>query len=146
MSIVCILQYKARAQSLAGHAETQCLVKMVQLAPSFSKYLERAVNVEEKEHVDLYCKIEASPRATFRWLKDGEELKPSDNLNFTFKPDGSVKLRIESASPEDCGAYKLIAQNPNGTESAICAIAVTRNYLLNINTLFKLKLDLFSSG
>lgn len=41
-------------------------------------------------------------------------------------PDGAVKLEIEHAKPEDCGAYKLVLSNPNGENSALCAVAVRR--------------------
>lgn len=45
----------------------------------------------------------------------------------TATPDGIVKLEIEHAKPDDCGAYKLVISNPNGDSVALCAVAVRRN-------------------
>ncbi|XP_014257942.1 obscurin isoform X8 [Cimex lectularius] len=120
-------RYKVRAHNVAGHADTLCNVKLAQLAPTFSKSLGRALEVEEGEPLELRCKIEASPSAKIKWFKDGEELKPSDHIQVTHNPDGSVKLRIEAATPGDCGAYKIIVQNNLGEDASICAVAVNPN-------------------
>lgn len=45
-------------------------------------------------------------------------------------PDGAIKLEIEHAKPEDCGAYKLVLTNPNGENVSLCAVAVKRNIIL----------------
>lgn len=78
----------------------------------------------------------------FRY-KDGEEIKPDGHIQLTANPDGSVRLLIEKCKPTDCGAYKLIATNPNGTSQAICAVAIKRAYPIEIilkrNATFNLK-------
>uniref|UniRef100_A0A0A9VUL5 Muscle M-line assembly protein unc-89 n=1 Tax=Lygus hesperus TaxID=30085 RepID=A0A0A9VUL5_LYGHE len=117
-------KYKVRAYSLAGHVDTTCYVKLAQLSPSFSKSLGRALEVEEGEPLELRCKVEASPIATVKWFKDGEELPPSDRIQMEHNPDGNIKLRIEEATPADCGAYKLVVENALGADTSICAVAV----------------------
>ncbi|CAB0012839.1 unnamed protein product [Nesidiocoris tenuis] len=117
-------KYKVRAYSLAGHVDTTCYVKLCQLSPSFSKSLGRALEVEEGEPLELRCKVESSPSATVKWFKDGEELPESDRIQLVHGPDGSIKLRIEEATPADCGAYKLVVENALGADSSICAVAV----------------------
>lgn len=48
------------------------------------------------------------------------------SVKMTQAPDGAVKLEIEHARPDDCGAYKLVISNPNGDNVALCAVAVKR--------------------
>ncbi|XP_066901444.1 obscurin isoform X2 [Halyomorpha halys] len=117
-------KYLVRAYSLAGHADTYCYVKLEMLSPAFSKSLGRALAVEEGEPLELKCKIEASPSASIKWFKDGEELQGSDRIKITCNPDGSVKLRIDEATPADCGAYKIFVENPLGNDYSICAVAI----------------------
>lgn len=52
---------------MAGHADTQCYVKLAMLAPMFSKTLGRAQEVEQGDPLELRCKVEASPSATVKW-------------------------------------------------------------------------------
>ena len=59
-------------------------------------------------------------------FKDGEELTGSDRIKMTFNPDGNIKLRIDEATPADCGAYKLYVENSLGDDYSICAVAVSR--------------------
>lgn len=66
-------------------------------------------------------------------FKDGEELKADDRLQLTALPDGTVKLFIQECKPSDCGAYKLVAKNPNGETSALCAVAINRKKHLSIS-------------
>lgn len=72
----------------------------------------------------FYCKY------PFLRFKDGEELPASDRIQLVATPDGHIKLRIEEATPEDCGAYKLVVENALGADSSICAVAVNRKYIL----------------
>lgn len=61
-------------------------------------------------------------------LKDGKPLETNDHVKLVSLPDGTTKLSIDSVKPTDCGAYKVLAINPNGESSSICAVAVTRKF------------------
>lgn len=37
-----------------------------------------------------------------------------------------IKCEIEHVKPDDCGAYKVVIDNPNGKNESMCAVAVTR--------------------
>lgn len=65
-------------------------------------------------------------------LKDGEPLKEDDRTKITMSPDGSVRLTVDNVRPSDCGAYKLLALNDNGESSSICAVAVSRKFLVRL--------------
>ncbi|CAF4174651.1 unnamed protein product, partial [Rotaria magnacalcarata] len=45
------------------------------------------VNVNIGEPAKLQCQISASPAPTIVWLKDGQPLKPSDNVTPHTEPD-----------------------------------------------------------
>lgn len=49
-------------------------------------------------------------------------------MSITQTPEGAIKLEIQHAKPEDCGAYKLVITNPNGENVALCAVAVKRMF------------------
>lgn len=53
-----------------------------------------------------------------------------NSVHLTNAPDGTIKLEIENAQPEDSGAYKLVVSNPSGENAALCAVAVKRNYFI----------------
>ncbi|XP_054277504.1 obscurin-like isoform X6 [Macrosteles quadrilineatus] len=117
-------QYTVKAANLAGEAESSASLKMAQIPPSFSKTLDRSIDLAEADPLELRAKVDGSPMPQVKWLKDGEPLEPSDRVKISVAPDGSVKLNIDSVKPTDCGAYKLMAINENGESSSICAVAV----------------------
>ncbi|XP_060519331.1 obscurin isoform X9 [Cylas formicarius] len=117
--------YKAAAINVVGEAETHARIAMVQTAPTLGKKLDRNVDVNEGEPLELKAKISGSPKPTAIWYKDGEPISPDDdNVKTELLPDGTVKLTIEKCSPSDSGAYKLVVRNPNGETSSLCAVAV----------------------
>lgn len=61
------------------------------------------------------------------WYKDGDRIPDDDDrIKTTLLPDGTVKLNIDSVTPADSGAYKLVVKNPNGETVGLCAVAVNR--------------------
>ncbi|XP_063617006.1 obscurin isoform X2 [Cydia splendana] len=118
-------KYKVRAVSLAGEAFCEAPISLSQSAPGFAHRLERQKDVDEGEPLELKAKLDGSPIPTAKWFKDGIELSPSDSrIKQVALPDGTVKLTIDQVTPSDCGAYKLVISNPNGDDSALCAVAV----------------------
>lgn len=53
-------------------------------------------------------------------------MQGSERIKITCNPDGSVRLRIDEATPADCGAYKIFVENPLGNDYSICAVAINR--------------------
>ncbi|CAH1108368.1 unnamed protein product [Psylliodes chrysocephalus] len=119
--------YKAMAINVVGEAETTSRVLMEQTAPSFGKKLDRNLDVNEGEPLELKAKISGSPSPKVTWYKDGEPISPDDeNIKTTLLPDGTVKLSIDKCKPSDSGAYKLVVKNRNGESACLCAVAVTQ--------------------
>ena len=73
------------------------------------------VNVNINEPAKLQCKISASPAPTITWLKDGQPLKPSDNVTPHTEPDGTQSLVFKSAQMTDKATYTCQATNIGGT-------------------------------
>lgn len=53
------------------------MLHMLQLPPSFTKKLEKVVEVSQDEPLELKCSVDGSPVPIATWYKDGEEVKPS---------------------------------------------------------------------
>ncbi|XP_024939523.1 obscurin isoform X4 [Cephus cinctus] len=113
------------ASNVSGKVETSGKLNMIRAAPSFSRALPRSADVDEGEPLELKAKLDGSPIPSVKWFKDGEEIKPDGRVKIEALPDGTVKLVIDKVKPTDSGAYKLVASNPNGENSALCAVAVT---------------------
>nr|XP_046471274.1 obscurin isoform X8 [Neodiprion pinetum] len=112
------------ASNIAGTVDTFAQLSLAKSAPTFSRTLPRSAEVDEGEPLELKAKLDGSPIPSVKWFKNGEEVKPDGHIKIESLPDGTVKLTIENVKPTDCGAYKLIATNPNGDAAALCAVAV----------------------
>lgn len=108
---------------------------MNQLPPVIGKGFPRSEEVSEGEPLELKCKIDGSPVPKVKWLKNGEPLKADDRIQLSTQPDGTVRMFIENAKPSDSGAYELVAENPNGKATGICAVSVKRKPNSPINML-----------
>lgn len=61
------MQYKVRAMNLAGEAECEAAVSLVQTAPGFAHKLDRQREVDEGEPLELKAKLDGSPIPTAKW-------------------------------------------------------------------------------
>ncbi|XP_032570248.1 obscurin isoform X7 [Drosophila sechellia] len=116
--------YTCVATNEIGVTKAPFKLALLSLAPSFVKKLDNALDVLQGEPLVLECCVDGSPLPTVQWLKDGDEVKPSESIKISTNPDGLVKLEINSCQPNDSGAYKLIISNPHGEKVALCAVAV----------------------
>ena len=73
-------------------------------------------NVELNGTVHLQCIVEGKPN-TMRWLKDGQEIRPSLRSHIKKQDDGSCSLIIDKATQKDTGVYTCEAVNKFGTVS-----------------------------
>uniref|UniRef100_A0A6P4FNS7 Muscle M-line assembly protein unc-89 isoform X5 n=1 Tax=Drosophila rhopaloa TaxID=1041015 RepID=A0A6P4FNS7_DRORH len=116
--------YTCVATNEIGVTKAPFKLGLLALAPSFVKKLDNALDVLQGEPLVLECCVDGSPLPTVQWLKDGDEVKPSEGVKISTNPDGLVKLEITNCQPNDSGAYKLIISNPHGEKVALCAVAV----------------------
>ncbi|XP_064466282.1 obscurin-like isoform X4 [Ornithodoros turicata] len=117
-------RYAALATNEAGEANTEGkalvtpAVSLSGMKPEFTLEVKGA-NLLEGQPLNLVGKVKSDTPFTVKWLKDGEELTPSDRISVTQEPDGTVVLSIEHVHPDDSGKYVCVATNPEGrTRSA----------------------------
>lgn len=72
------MQYAVVATNIAGETTAKFKLSLLQTAPTFIRKLDRAVEVDQGEKLELKCLIEGSPLPIAAWFKDGEEIEPSD--------------------------------------------------------------------
>jgi hypothetical protein len=85
------------------------------MTPNFRRKLDDKKS-KEKDSVLLECELN-KPNIPVRWLKDGEDLVPSDH--FKIKTDEYVhQLIIDNATVEDGGTYSCVC-GPVSTDATI---------------------------
>ncbi len=66
--------------------------------------------VVEGSRVTLQCKGDGNPTPEFSWYKDGTELQPSANAEFT-----TNRIKIKAFASGDSGTYSCKAENRAGS-------------------------------
>lgn len=71
------------ATNIAGETTVKFRLALQQKAPQFIRKLDRAVEVDQGEPLELKCIVEGSPLPIATWFKDGQEIEPNDRY-FSF--------------------------------------------------------------
>ncbi|GAB6018704.1 hypothetical protein CHUAL_000380 [Chamberlinius hualienensis] len=106
--------YTCKAINQAGEAVSHAKFTLHHGLPEFLKHLPKEVCVMDGEPLVLEAKVDTNPFPTIKWLKDGKEIITDERIKKETLPDGTVKLTIDSALPEDKGKYTLVAVNEAG--------------------------------
>ncbi|XP_069964240.1 obscurin isoform X3 [Bactrocera oleae] len=117
--------YTVVAKNEIGVTEAPFKLSLFELAPKFETKFDNAKEVCQDEDLVLQCKVIGSPLPIISWIRDGEQLKPSEHIRLTSSPSGLLTLEIANIQPSDSGAYKVIISNLLGEISSLCAVAVT---------------------
>ncbi|GMR51491.1 hypothetical protein PMAYCL1PPCAC_21686, partial [Pristionchus mayeri] len=127
-------EYRAEARNVAGTARTEASLKVAKSgqeeklisgsAPEFTKDLQ-PVQAKVGEPAALECRVAGVPQPEVKWFKDGAEVKPGDGVQIESQPDGTNRLKIDSAKPEDQGNYRVEATNATGSMSSKAPITVS---------------------
>lgn len=59
-------------------------------------------------------KVIGKPKPEVKWLREDEEIIPSEEYQIENKPDGTSVLIIKTVNPEDTGKITFEAHNPVG--------------------------------
>merc|ERR1712142_743286 len=115
--------YKVKAMNVAGKAETSGALS-VAAAPILSEPLK---DIEENEHAQamLVCEIDGLPPPTFKWTKDGNEMKPTHRINAVRDGQSTYKLEFRDLiGEEDDGVYEITATNDEGSVTSSARVTV----------------------
>uniref|UniRef100_A0A3Q3WKH0 DCC netrin 1 receptor n=1 Tax=Mola mola TaxID=94237 RepID=A0A3Q3WKH0_MOLML len=99
-------------QNITAHAELSVLVP-----PQFLNYPTNTYAYESTD-IELECAVTGNPPPTVHWMKNGEEVIPSDYFQIT---EGS-NLQILGLVKSDEGFYQCIAQNSAGSSQAMAQL------------------------
>uniref|UniRef100_A0A8C4GMT6 Netrin receptor DCC n=1 Tax=Dicentrarchus labrax TaxID=13489 RepID=A0A8C4GMT6_DICLA len=98
--------------NITAHAELSVLVP-----PQFLNYPTNTYAYESTD-IELECAVTGSPPPTVRWMKNGEEVIPSDYFQIV---DGS-NLQILGLVKSDEGFYQCVAENSAGSSQAMAQL------------------------
>ncbi|NP_001343716.1 Muscle M-line assembly protein unc-89 [Caenorhabditis elegans] len=94
-------------------------------APKLMEPLEN-IRIPEKQSFRLRCKFSGDPKPTIKWFKDGERVFPYGRLQLIESPDGVCELVVDSATRQDAGGYRCVAENTYGSARTSCDVNVIR--------------------
>lgn len=102
------------------------------MEPSNSKeiFYQVAERGEPAVVFELPCIGKGTPNPTYRWLKDGRELKKENFLNRITQQTGTGTLVFNTPREDDSGSYQCIVENEIGVATSV-PITVTKAYLGN---------------
>lgn len=83
-------------------------------APKIVKELPKMTISQDKQMVKFEVKVVGIPRPEVKWLKQGEEIVPSDEFQIENLEDGTSILIINDVYPDDTGVIKFEAFNSVG--------------------------------
>ncbi|CAF3618249.1 unnamed protein product [Rotaria sordida] len=126
--------YKAVISNPLGDKESQCKVNVIEPTDLKCEFPEQQT-IQVGKPIKLECKVSGRPQPDVIWTKDGKEVKPSDHVEITKKPDGTCALTIKQATPDDKGVYKVTCKNKLQTREAQTQIQVSSP--LKFNTALK---------
>ncbi|XP_023224402.1 muscle M-line assembly protein unc-89-like [Centruroides sculpturatus] len=114
-----------------GEEKSEALMTVVPKMeiPSIGKKPEFLQSLQPKQialtqPVVLQAKVIGEPKPSIKWLKDGEEIRPTSNITMTEEPDGTIALKIDSVDYSDAGKYVAVATNIEGKTRNAAAVDV----------------------
>lgn len=93
----------------------------------------------------LEVKAVGKPKPEGKWLKDGDEIKPSNEFVIENFDDGTSVLTISEVYPDDTGEIVYEAQNPLGVAITTTLLSVEGILLGNSRSLFVINFEFCSS-
>lgn len=117
--------YSCVASCIGGETEAKFMILVKNEQPVFGKGLERGMDLEEDDRLELACIVDGSPLPKMTWYKDGHEVTPNEHIKITHGHDGRCRLVIDKVDPGDSGCYKLVLTNKTGEVSTQSCVAVT---------------------
>ncbi|XP_058062873.1 obscurin [Anopheles bellator] len=118
-------EYSCLATSIGGETEAKFTVQVKNEQPVFGKGLDRSIDLEEDDKLELRCIVDGSPLPKMTWYKDSNEIKADDHVKITYGHDGVCRLLVENCLPGDSGCYKLVLSNKSGDVTTQCCVAIT---------------------
>lgn len=72
----------------------------------------------------LEVKVIGKPKPDVKWLREDEEIIPSEDYEIVTKPDGTSVLVINNINPDDTGKITFEAHNSVGVAETVTELIV----------------------
>lgn len=134
--------YKVIAINAAGETSSECRVTVTPLniaeplvrppsdrlvssvmPPKFEKLLTDNFT-NEGETVELECGLASGPLPEIKWYWNNKEITLNDRIQSVAREDGTLKLIIQNAQPDDKGVYTVKATNSTGVAKCFSHLIV----------------------
>jgi Immunoglobulin I-set domain len=116
---------------------------IMEFAPKFVKKLPERVKTHEKEVTKFEVKVIGQPKPEGKWLKEGEEIFPSEEFLIENFNDGTSILIINDIYPDDTGTITFEAHNALGVAMTTTELVVEGIHIMNALELHFLQFFLF---
>ncbi|KAL3997510.1 Immunoglobulin I-set domain family protein [Acanthocheilonema viteae] len=128
--------YKCTASNTFGVADTRSnltiqmkeqeeVIAKKQFPPRFNPPLvDKFADIDET--VRLSCKVDASPKASITWYKDGVPLRNNGRIIIENDDDGNCLLTVNHSTESDDGAYRCVAINDIGSSNSACMVSIRK--------------------
>lgn len=97
---------------------------LLPFAPKIVKELPVTTISQDKQMVKLEVKVVGYPKPEVKWLKQGQEITPSEEFQIENLEDGTSILIINDVYPDDTGEIKFEAHNSIGVAETITQFVV----------------------
>ncbi|XP_035480755.1 pro-neuregulin-2, membrane-bound isoform isoform X2 [Scophthalmus maximus] len=87
------------------------------------KPMRNPIIVDEGKRLTVKCEATGNPLPTYRWFKDGNELKKNKKVKIKNSQKNS-KVQISKAKLEDSGNYTCVVENPLGKDNSTGTVNV----------------------
>lgn len=82
------------------------------------------IQVELGGSCTLECQASGKPLPELKWLKNGKEIKPNENLLLESTSDGTHRLTLNNAQPDHAGQYVANVKHKIRTQQMIFNVTV----------------------
>nr|XP_043897825.1 neuregulin 2a isoform X2 [Solea senegalensis] len=87
------------------------------------KPMRNPIIVDEGKRLTVKCEATGNPLPTYRWFKDGNELKKNKKVKIKNSQKNS-RVQISKAKLEDSGNYTCVVENPLGKDNSTGTVNV----------------------
>lgn len=101
----------------------------LECAPKIIKKLPEVVSTKEGDVTKLEVKAVGKPKPEGKWMKNGDEIKPSNEFVIENFEDGTSVLTITEVYPDDTGEIVYEAYNPLGVAITTTLLSVDEGKL-----------------
>ncbi|XP_013791227.1 obscurin-like, partial [Limulus polyphemus] len=121
-------KYAVVASNPVGKSRSFAFVDVTALPKKEPEFLDglKPVNLPEGQSGRLEVLIKSDTKPEIKWLKNGQEIKPDDQIHIEHKPDGTQALVLDKVKPEDTGIYSILAANHHGESRSSAPLTVNQ--------------------